>query len=109
MDNNQLMCIINQNLGIHKNHCKTFIDFIVALQKSRTVNLQQMVNYSSKIGNIKETSIYKGYQRIVHENKLTQTAIASCGRSALIELLNKFSNRLYMRCMWEHINDSYIF
>ncbi len=78
MDNNQLMRIINQNLGIHKNNCKTFIDFIVALQKSRTVNLQQMVNYSSKIGNIKESSIYKGYQRIVHENKLNQTAIAKC-------------------------------
>jgi hypothetical protein len=65
MKNNQLMGIINQNLGIHKNNCKTFIDFMIALQKSRTVNLKQMVNYSGKV-------------KIVHECKLTQDRLAEC-------------------------------
>ena len=74
----QLMGIINQNLGIHKNNCKTFMDFMIALQKSRTVNLKQMVNYSGKVKQVKESIIYRGFQRIVHECKLTQDKLAEC-------------------------------
>lgn len=43
----QLSSILNQELGVHKNNCKTVIDFTLALHKSRTVNLSQMVNYTT--------------------------------------------------------------
>jgi hypothetical protein len=74
----QLSGILNQNLGIHKNNCATVIDFAIALQKSRTVNLSQMVNYSEKLAEIKPESIYKNYQRLIQKSKLSQSDLAKC-------------------------------
>ncbi len=75
---NQLSDIINQNLGIHKNNCETVIDFVLAMQKSRTVNMGKMVNYSMKIGNILPGSIYRNFQRLVHNTTLSQSELAKC-------------------------------
>lgn len=74
----QLSDILNQNLGIHKNNCATVIDFTIALQKSRTVNLSQMVNYSEKLNEIKPESIYKNYQRLIQKSQLSQSDLAKC-------------------------------
>ena len=75
---NQLGDIINQTLGIHKNNCETVIDFILSMQKSRTVNMGKMVNYSMKIGNVLPESIYRNFQRLVHNTKLSQSELAKC-------------------------------
>lgn len=75
---NQLSDIINQNLGVHKNNCKTVIDFVLAMQKSRTANMGKMVNYSIKIGDILPESIYRSFQRIVSNTTLSQSELAKC-------------------------------
>ena len=72
-DISQLSEILNQTLGIHKNNCETAVDFAIALQKSRTVNLSQMVNYSGKVSEIKPESIYKNYQRLIHKSQISQS------------------------------------
>ena len=72
----QLSSILNQELGVHKNNCKTVIDFTLALHKSRTVNLSQMVNYSTRTKEICTRSIYKNYQRLVHNCKISQECLA---------------------------------
>lgn len=72
----QLASILNQELGVHKNNCKTVIDFTLALHKSRTVNLSQMVNYSNRAEEISAGSIYKNYQRLVHNCKINQDDLA---------------------------------
>ena len=77
-DISQLSMILNQNLGIHKNNCATVIDFTLALQKSRTVNLRQMANYSGRLNEIKPNSIYKNYQRMIQKSKLSQSNLAKC-------------------------------
>ena len=74
----QLNSILNQNLGVHKNNCETVVDFAIAMQKSRTVNLSQMTNYSIKSGEIKSESIYKNYQRLVHKTQISQSNLAKC-------------------------------
>lgn len=74
----QLSSILNQELGVHKNNCKTVIDFTLALHKSRTVNLSQMVNYSTRTKEICTGSIYKNYQRLVHNCKISQQCLAHC-------------------------------
>lgn len=78
MKADQLSNILNQNLGVHKNNCKTVIDFTLALHKSRTVNLSQMANYSTRVGDITSGSIYKNYQRLVHNSKISQDDLATC-------------------------------
>ncbi len=75
---NQLGNIINENLGIHKNNCETVIDFVIAMQKSRTVNMSKMVNYSMKIGDTLPESIYRSFQRLVHNTTLSQSELARC-------------------------------
>jgi hypothetical protein len=74
----QLSSILNQELHVHGNNCATVIDFTLSLQKARTVNLQQMVNYSSRLGEISSASIYKNYQRLVHDCRISQTDLARC-------------------------------
>jgi hypothetical protein len=74
----QLTSILNQELGVHKNNCKTVIDFTLALHKSRTVNLCQMANYSTRTEEISTGSIYKNYQRLVHNCKINQDDLAAC-------------------------------
>ncbi len=74
----QLSSILNQELGVHRNNCKTVIDFTLALHKSRTVNLSQMANYSSRTDEISKCSIYKNYQRLVHNCKINQDDLALC-------------------------------
>lgn len=74
----QLTSILNQELGVHKNNCKTVIDFTLALHKSRTVNLSQMANYSTRAEEISTGSIYKNYQRLVHNCKINQDDLATC-------------------------------
>lgn len=73
---NQLSEILNQNLGVHKNNCVTVIDFVIAMQKARTVNLSQMVNYSGRSNEISPDSIYKNYQRLIHNTRITQSDLA---------------------------------
>jgi hypothetical protein len=46
---NQLGNILHENLGIHKNNCDTMVDFMIAVQSARTVNLSQMSNYTNCI------------------------------------------------------------
>lgn len=77
-DISQLREILNQNLGVHKNNCETVIDFAIALQSSRTVNLSQMVNYSKKLNEVKPESIYKNYQRLIHKSQISQSDLAKC-------------------------------
>lgn len=72
----QLKDILNQNLGVHKNNCSTVIDFTIAMQKARTVNLSQMVNYSSRLDEITPDSIYKNYQRLIHNTQISQADLA---------------------------------
>ena len=74
----QLSSILNQELGVHGNNCKTVIDFTLALHKSRTVNLSQMANNSSRTNEISPRSIYKNYQRLVHNCKIRQNDLAKC-------------------------------
>ena len=74
----QLSGILNQELGVHGNNCKTVIDFTLALHRSRTVNLSQMANYSSRTDEISPCSIYKNYQRLVHSCKISQDNLANC-------------------------------
>lgn len=81
---NQLSSILNEKLGVHKNNCETLIDFTLALNKSRTVNLSQMCNYSSKVGNIESSSIYKNYQRLVHNSKISKDDLAK----SILQLLD---------------------
>ena len=76
MKTDQLSNILNEKLGVHKNNCETLIDFTLALNKSRTVNLSQMCNYSSKVGSIEPSSIYKNYQRLVHNSKISKDDLA---------------------------------
>ncbi len=77
-DFTQLRDILNQNLGVHKNNCETVIDFTLSLHKARTVNLSIMSNYSMRIGNVKSLSIYKNFQRLVHDCKISQPDLAKC-------------------------------
>jgi hypothetical protein len=74
----QLSSILNQELRVHGNNCKTVIDFTLALHRSRTVNLSQMANYSSRTDEISACSIYKNYQRLVHNCKISQDDLAIC-------------------------------
>lgn len=74
----QLSNILNEELGIHRNNCKTVIDFTLSLHKSRTVNLSQMANYSIRTKEISTNSIYKNYQRLVHNCKIGQADLAKC-------------------------------
>lgn len=74
----QLSSILNQELRVHGNNCKTVIDFTLALHKSRTVNLSQMANYSCRTDEISTCSIYKNYQRLVHNCRISQDDLANC-------------------------------
>lgn len=74
----QLGSILNQDLGVHGNNCNTVIDFICALQKSRTVNLSKMSNYSNKLRHANSKSVYKSYQRLIHNCKIEQSDLAKC-------------------------------
>ena len=74
----QLSRIINEKLKVHKNNCSTVIDFLLSMQKAHTVNLSKMVNYSNKISTVKQDSIYKSYQRLVHNSHIEQSDIAAC-------------------------------
>lgn len=84
MKADQLSNILNEKLGVHKNNCGTVIDFTLALHKSRTVNLSQMSNYSTRVGEISSESIYKNYQRLVHNSNISQDNLAKC----IIEMLS---------------------
>ena len=75
-DINQLSDILNQTLGVHKNNCETVIDFAIAMQKARTVNLSLMVNYSQRLDKIQPESIYKSYQRLIHKTQINQGDLA---------------------------------
>ena len=75
---NQLGDIINQTLSIHKNNCETVIDFILSMQKSRTVNMSKMVNYSMRLGGVLPESIYRNFRRLVHNTTLSQSELAQC-------------------------------
>lgn len=77
-DITQLRDILNQNLGVHKNNCVTLIDFTLSLHKARTVNLSIMSNYSIRAGEVKTLSIYKNFQRLVHDCKISQSDLAKC-------------------------------
>ena len=70
--------ILNHELGIHGNNCKTVIDFTLTLHKSRTVNLSQMINYSSITDEVLASSLYKNYQLLVHNCKIEQDDLALC-------------------------------
>lgn len=77
-DFTQLRDILNQNLGIHKNNCTTVVDFTMSLHKARTVNLSIMSHYSMRTGKVKALSIYKNFQRLVHDCKISQPDLARC-------------------------------
>jgi hypothetical protein len=72
----QLSNILHENLGIHKNNCETVVDFMIAMQSARTVNLSQMSNYTRKGSKIKQLSVYKNYQRLVHGLNICKTKLA---------------------------------
>ncbi len=77
-DVNQLKAILTDKLKVHKNNCGTVVDFLLSMQKAHTINLSQMSNYSSKVGIIKQDSIYKSYQRLMQNSQIAQRDIANC-------------------------------
>lgn len=89
-----LSSILNQELNVHRNNCKTVIDFTLALHKSRTVNLSQMVNNSTRTDEISANSIYKNYQRLVHNCKISQNDLAKCILKMLVVEVIAIQNRL---------------
>lgn len=76
----QLYDIIKQNVTIDKRNIKNLLDFLISMLQAKDINLGNMVDYSRRHNEIQENSIYKNYQRLVHncpisENELAQLVI----------------------------------
>jgi hypothetical protein len=72
----QLNDILTENFGLHKNNSITIADFMISMWLARTVNLSQLANYSSRANKLKKEHIYRSYQYLVHNFKVTQEQLA---------------------------------
>ncbi len=72
----QLNNIITENFKLHGNNRITIADLMIGLWLARTVNLNKIVNYSSRATQMKKDDIYRGYQNLIHKFSLTQTQLA---------------------------------
>jgi len=76
----QLHDIIKQNVTMDKRNIENLLDFLISMIQAKDINLGNMVDYSRRHNEIQENSIYKNYQRLVHncpisENELAQLII----------------------------------
>jgi hypothetical protein len=79
MDNQQieqLHNIISQNVTIDKRNIDNLLDFLVSMIQAKDINLGNMVDYSRKHDEIQEDSIYKNFQRLVHNCPITENELA---------------------------------
>ncbi len=72
----QLNDIITENFELHKNNRINIADMMVGLIIARTVNLNVISAYSSRIGKICQANIYRGFQYVIHHFKMTQEQLA---------------------------------
>jgi len=72
----QLNDILTENFKLHGNNSITIADFMIAMWLARTVNLSQMANYSTRAGRMAKNNIYRGYQYLIHNFKVSQECLA---------------------------------
>lgn len=72
----QLNGIITDNFDLHKNNRINIADLMVGLIIARTVNLNVIAAYSSRIGKMNQANIYRGFQYVIHHFKMTQKQLA---------------------------------
>lgn len=79
MDNQQieqLHDIISQNITIDKRNIENLLDFLISMIQAKDINLGNMVDYSRRHDAIQESSIYKNFQRLVHNCPITEDELA---------------------------------
>lgn len=72
----QLHDIIKQNVTIDKRNITNLLDFLISMIQAKDINLGHMVDYSRRHNEIEENSIYKNYQRLVHNCPITEDELA---------------------------------
>jgi len=72
----QLSNIIKQNVTIDKRNIENLLDFLISMLQAKDINLGNMVDYSRRHNEIQENSIYKNYQRLVHNCPITENELA---------------------------------
>lgn len=72
----QLYDIIKQNVTIDKRNIENLLDFLISMLQAKDINLGNMVDYSRRHNEIQESSIYKNYQRLVHNCPISENALA---------------------------------
>ena len=72
----QLNDIITENFALHKNNQINIADFMIGLIIARTVNLNIIAAYSCRSGKMDRSNIYRGYQYVMHNFKMTQEQLA---------------------------------
>ena len=72
----QLHDIIKQNVTIDKRNIENLLDFLISMLQAKDINLGNMVDYSRRHNEIQESSIYKNYQRLVHNCLITENELA---------------------------------
>jgi hypothetical protein len=98
----QLNDILTENFKLHGNNSINIADFMLSLWLARTVNLSQIANYSTRALKMKKANIYRGFQYLIHNFKVTQEKLAS-GVLKMFGLLG--SNRIMLaldRTNWQY-------
>ena len=72
----QLNDIITENFKLHKNNQINIADLMIGLIIARTVNLNIIAAYSSRVGRMLQANIYRGFQYVIHNFKMTQEQLA---------------------------------
>lgn len=72
----QLNDIITNNFHLHKNNQINLADLMIGIIIARTVNLNIIASYSCRIGKVKQANIYRGFQYVMHNFKMTQEQLA---------------------------------
>lgn len=72
----QLNDIITNNFRLHKNNQINLADFMIGMIVARTVNLNTIASYSCRSGHMKQVNIYRGFQYVMHNFKMTQEQLA---------------------------------
>lgn len=85
----QLHDIIKQNVTIDKRNIENLLDFLISMIQAKDINLGNMVDYSRRHNEIQESSIYKNYQRLVHNCSITESELAQL----LIKIMNLPDNK----------------
>jgi hypothetical protein len=72
----QLNDIITENFDLHKNNQINIADLMIGMIIARTVNLNIIASYSSRAGKMCQANIYRGFQYVIHNFKMTQEQLA---------------------------------